>query len=79
MQSGTGKFRCSSPKSPILSDQSPGVLIDCAKGMFASDTIYSDNNIEKIESLSPTQPHRNVDLEIVKADREGLYHNIIFK
>jgi len=57
---------------PVLIHTSgTGVLIDNAKGMFAYDTIYNDNDIEQIESLAPTQIHRNVDLEIVKADGEG--------
>lgn len=57
-------------------DKLLGVLIDNAKGMFASDTIYSDNDIEQIESLPSTQNHRNVDLEIVQADGEGPSNNI---
>lgn len=28
-------------------------------------------NPEQIESLSPDQPHRGVDLELLKADKEG--------
>ncbi|OBZ72502.1 Uncharacterized protein C2A9.02 [Grifola frondosa] len=48
-----------------------GVLTDNAKGMYATDTIYSDLNVEQIESLPPTAYHRNVDLTIVQADKEG--------
>jgi hypothetical protein len=48
-----------------------GVLTDNAMGMFAYDIIYSDTDVEQIESLPPTQPHRIVDLEIVNADKEG--------
>jgi nucleoside-diphosphate-sugar epimerase len=55
----------------LIHTSGTGVLIDHAKGMFAYDTIYSDNDIEQIESIAPTQPHRNVDLEIVEADGEG--------
>jgi len=59
-------------KVPILIHTSgTGVLIDNAKGMYTYDTIYNDNNVEQIESLAPMQPHRNVDLEIVKADGDG--------
>jgi nucleoside-diphosphate-sugar epimerase len=57
--------------SILIHTSGTGVLIDNAKGMFACDTIYNDNNVEQIESLAPTQPHRNVDLEIIKADGEG--------
>jgi len=48
-----------------------GVLIDNARGMSATDTIYSDLNIDQLESLPTTQPHRTVDLSIVNADKEG--------
>jgi hypothetical protein len=48
-----------------------GVLSNNAKGMFATDTIYSDNDIQAIEALPPTAWHRTVDLEIVKADTDG--------
>ncbi|OCH93024.1 NAD(P)-binding protein [Obba rivulosa] len=48
-----------------------GVLTDDARGMYATDTIYSDMNVAQIESLPPTALHRNVDLEIVSADQQG--------
>jgi len=48
-----------------------GVLVDDAVGDFKSDTIYDDANPDQIETLAPTQPHRNVDLELLKADSEG--------
>jgi hypothetical protein len=41
-------------------------------GMLPYDTIiYNDNDADQIESLPPTAFHRNVDLEIVNADKEG--------
>jgi len=48
-----------------------GVLADDAKGKYSSDVIYDDLNPDQIETLAPTQLHRNVDLELVKADQEG--------
>jgi hypothetical protein len=48
-----------------------GVLIDDAHGMFSSDKIYSDLNIAQLETLPETQPHRLVDLALIKADKEG--------
>jgi len=54
-----------------------GVLIDDAMGMFAYDTVYNDCDADRIETLPPTQPHRNVDLEIVKADQEGYVKSYI--
>ena len=50
-----------------------GVLIDDAAGDRTTDTIYDDANPDQIESLPDTQLHRNVDLELVKADKEGAF------
>ncbi|KAK1224082.1 hypothetical protein PQX77_008412 [Marasmius sp. AFHP31] len=59
-------------KPPIFINTSgTGVLADKAAGMHITDTIYDDANPDQIESLAPTQIHRNVDLEIVGADKEG--------
>ncbi|KAJ7274441.1 hypothetical protein B0H12DRAFT_1277397 [Mycena haematopus] len=48
-----------------------GVLQDDAKGMYSSPIIYSDLDIDQLETLSPEQPHRNVDLALVEADSQG--------
>lgn len=40
--------------------------------MYAGTTVYDDMNAEQIESIAPTQIHRNVDLAIVNADAEGV-------
>jgi hypothetical protein len=48
------------------------VLADSAEGNYASDTIYDDINPDQIESLPDTQIHRKVDLELIKADKEGM-------
>lgn len=47
------------------------MLIDNAAGDCTTDTIYDDANADQIESLPDTQLHRNVDLELLKADKEG--------
>ncbi|KAJ7170598.1 hypothetical protein C8R43DRAFT_1120357 [Mycena crocata] len=58
--------------APILIHTSgTGVLSDNADGMRASNTIYSDLDIAQLETLSPDQPHRNVDLKLVEADTHG--------
>ncbi|KAF8623606.1 hypothetical protein AX17_007309 [Amanita inopinata Kibby_2008] len=57
---------------PILIHTSgTGVLSDNAAGMFATDDIYSDKDVEKFEKLPPTQMHRPVDLELIEADKQG--------
>ena len=51
------------------------MLCDDAQGMYAYDTIYNDTDVKQIESLAPTQLHRNVDLAIVEADKQGKLSN----
>ena len=53
-----------------------GVLADSAEGNHVSDTpIYDDTNPDQIEALPDTQIHREVDLELIKADKEGTLDN----
>ncbi|KAF7327868.1 NAD-P-binding protein [Mycena kentingensis (nom. inval.)] len=61
----------------LIHTSGTGVLSDDARGMFASSTIYSDLNINQLESLPPTQPHRDVDLAIVDADLAGYVKSYI--
>ncbi|KDQ49807.1 hypothetical protein JAAARDRAFT_42553, partial [Jaapia argillacea MUCL 33604] len=55
----------------LLHTSGTGVLSDRADGLYATETVYSDLNISQIESLAPTQPHRDVDLVVVEAGRQG--------
>jgi hypothetical protein len=41
--------------------------------MEATDEVYDDMNPEQIETLPDSQPHRDVDLEIINADKQGRY------
>ncbi|KAI8980053.1 NAD-P-binding protein [Trametes punicea] len=57
---------------PILIHTSgTGVLSDDAKGLYPTDTIYSDLNVEQLKSIPPTNLHRNVDLVVMEADAQG--------
>ncbi|KIJ63848.1 hypothetical protein HYDPIDRAFT_133756 [Hydnomerulius pinastri MD-312] len=60
---------------PILihtsTNPTPGVLTDKAGGNYAYDTIYDDLNPDQLETLPDTQLHRNVDLMVIAADKEG--------
>ncbi|KAI0035951.1 hypothetical protein K488DRAFT_42144 [Vararia minispora EC-137] len=57
---------------PILIHTSgTGVLADNAAGMYDTNVIYYDNDVDQMASLPPTAIHRNVDLEILAADAEG--------
>lgn len=65
-------------KVPILIHTSgTGILIDDAAGNYATDKIYSDLDIPMIESLPKTQPHREVDIEIVAAGETGYVRTYI--
>ncbi|KAG2067904.1 NAD(P)-binding protein [Suillus decipiens] len=65
-------------KVPILIHTSgTGVLADDAAGNYATDKIYSDLDIPMIESLPKTQPHREVDIEVVAADQKGYVRTYI--
>ncbi|EAU85510.2 hypothetical protein CC1G_06411 [Coprinopsis cinerea okayama7 len=55
----------------LIHTSGTGVLIDDARGMYASDTIYSDLDIATLASIPRTQPHREVDLAVIDADNEG--------
>ncbi|KAJ7101336.1 NAD-binding protein [Mycena belliarum] len=54
-----------------------GVLIDDAKGMHSNAVVYDDSDADQIETLAPTQQHRNVDLAITQADAKGYIKSYI--
>ncbi|KAI6104126.1 hypothetical protein F5141DRAFT_1216679 [Pisolithus sp. B1] len=68
--SGTGEQGYPLYKVKGVPNEPSGVLIDDAKGLHSTDIIYDDMNPDQIHSLPPTQPHRNVDLAVLKADRD---------
>lgn len=63
--------------SILIHTSGTGVLIDDAAGNYATDKIYSDLDIPMIESLTKTQPHREVDIEVVAADQKGYVRTYI--
>ncbi|CAL1699088.1 unnamed protein product [Somion occarium] len=54
-----------------------GVLTDDAKGLVTSDLIYDDLNVEQLASIPDTAFHRNVDLAVVDADKQGYLKSYI--
>ncbi|KAF4612137.1 hypothetical protein D9613_004521 [Agrocybe pediades] len=63
---------------PILIHTSgTGFLIDDAKGLYATETIYDDLKSDQINALPDTQFHRNIDLEILRADEAGYIKSYI--
>ncbi|KAI0789837.1 hypothetical protein C8Q75DRAFT_762665 [Abortiporus biennis] len=75
---GLKKRKENTGETPILIHTSgTGELTDDAKGLHTTDTIFDDMNADQIESLPPTAFHRNVDLPIVEADKEGYLRSYI--
>ena len=48
-----------------------GEFLDHDTGLTRGETVYSDLDISQIESLPDTAMHREVDLAVVAADKEG--------
>ena len=46
------------------------MLADDAKGEY-SDVVWHDDNPNQIDTLAPTQLHRDVELLLINADKEG--------
>jgi len=48
-----------------------GLFVDKAAGLRTGGPIWDDSNSDQLEQLPPSAPHRDVDLEILQADKEG--------
>ncbi|GBE86901.1 NAD-P-binding protein [Sparassis crispa] len=69
---GLRKRHATTGDLPILIHTSgTGELMDNAKGLYTTDTIYNDLDAAQTETLPPTALHRPVDLAVVRADAEG--------
>ncbi|KAF5323088.1 hypothetical protein D9611_009274 [Ephemerocybe angulata] len=55
----------------FIHTSSTAILTDDARGLFASEVVYDDLDVDQIASLPDTQPHRKVDLEVLRGDAEG--------
>ncbi|EIW84049.1 NAD(P)-binding protein [Coniophora puteana RWD-64-598 SS2] len=75
---GLKKRKEETGKVPIyIHTSGTGVLVDRAEGAYESKTFYDDTDANQIESLADDQPHRNVDLLVVAADKEGYIKSYI--
>jgi len=76
---GLNKRHEQTGKAPILIHTSgTGVLVNLeGDETLDPDTIYDDSNAEQIEALPPTRRHRDVDLELVAADKAGYVRTYI--
>ncbi|KAI0789841.1 NAD(P)-binding protein [Abortiporus biennis] len=61
----------------LIHTSGTGTLTANDKGLTMTPQIYDDLNPDQIETLPPTAQHRNVDLEIVAADKEGYVKSYI--
>ncbi|KAF9266652.1 hypothetical protein L218DRAFT_978614 [Marasmius fiardii PR-910] len=71
------RFEETGKPSILIHTSGTGVLSDDAGGKYQTDTVYDDADPDQIDSLSPTQMHRNVDLEVVAVDKEGYIKSYI--
>ncbi|KAH9929443.1 uncharacterized protein B0H18DRAFT_211618 [Fomitopsis serialis] len=63
---------------PILIHTSgTGEIAELADGKYATETVYSDLNIDQLKSIPPTAFHRNVDLAVIGADEQGYARSYI--
>ncbi|KAI0267720.1 hypothetical protein BC834DRAFT_821772 [Gloeopeniophorella convolvens] len=53
------------------------VLTDNAAGLHDTDVVYVDTDPDQIESIPDNAPHREVDVEVVAADKEGYVRTYI--
>ncbi|KAI0635606.1 NAD-P-binding protein [Trametes polyzona] len=65
------RFQKTGVKPILIHTSGTGLITDEAKGLYATDKIWHDSRPEEIESLPDDAFHRNVDLPIVNADKEG--------
>ncbi|CAL1716979.1 unnamed protein product [Somion occarium] len=63
--------------STLIHTSGTGVLTDTAKGLYASDVICDDLNADQIEAIPDTALHRDVDLAVVNADKQGYLKSYI--
>ncbi|KAJ7106230.1 hypothetical protein C8R44DRAFT_715092 [Mycena epipterygia] len=71
------RFERTGVPQTYINTSGTGVLTDDAKGMFRYDTVYDDSNAAQLETLDPAQPHRNVDLALLEADKAGYIKSYI--
>ena len=67
----------SSRISSRLIISSPGLLTfgqDEVKGNTVTDTIFYDSDVQQMESIPPTAFHREIDLAIMQADKDGVFN-----
>ncbi|KAK7692428.1 hypothetical protein QCA50_004053 [Cerrena zonata] len=78
MLRGTRKRHATTGQQPIyIHTSGTGVLTDDARGNSTMETIYDDLNLEQIESIPDSAIHRQIDLEVIAADKAGYVKSYI--
>ena len=57
-------------RRPLL-QSGAGEIAEQADGEYATETVYSDVNVEQLKSIPGSAFHRNVDLAVITADEAG--------
>lgn len=47
------------------------IVMNDAKGAYATEEVWDDTDVAQIDTIADTQLHRNVDVPILAADKEG--------
>jgi hypothetical protein len=48
-----------------------GIIVNDTKGNSSTETVWDDTDVAKLDTIADTQLHRNVDVLILAADKEG--------
>ncbi|KIY72466.1 NAD(P)-binding protein [Cylindrobasidium torrendii FP15055 ss-10] len=70
-------FGATKKKLPLIRVSGGGVLMDDARGTYASEKVWDDADTKEMANIRATNPHRPVDLEVLKADAEGFLGSYI--
>ncbi|KAF9453420.1 NAD(P)-binding protein [Macrolepiota fuliginosa MF-IS2] len=69
---GLSKRHQATGKPPtFIHTSGTGLLADNAAGLYPTDKIWDDADADDLETLPDSAPHRDVDLAIIGADKEG--------
>ncbi|KAF8638091.1 hypothetical protein AX17_002452 [Amanita inopinata Kibby_2008] len=64
------RYESTKTASSYIHISGTGVLADNAAGKH-EETIWYDNNLEQLDTIDPEALHRNVELRLIEADKEG--------
>ncbi|KAJ3566143.1 hypothetical protein NP233_g7180 [Leucocoprinus birnbaumii] len=65
------RYQVTGKPSIFIHTSGTGLLSDNAAGMYATTKVWNDADADDLETLPDKAPHRNVDLAIIDADKEG--------